>query len=300
MRKDIYESVTNKIITQIEKGTRPWLQPWASGQHHLGSIHRPLRGNGKPYTGINVVMLWGAAHDNGYSCPMWLTFKQAADLGAHVRKGSKGQTVVYASKFTKEETNARGEDVTRSIPFLKQYTVFNVEQIDGLPDSYYAKPVAVNPAARIANAESFFRNCGATLNHGGNRAFYAPSVDAITMPAFEAFTDAESYYATLAHEHIHWTKHEKRLNRDLGGKRFGDNGYAAEELVAELGAAFVAADLGLYLEPREDHASYLKAWLGILKADSRAIFTAASHAQKAADYLGRLQGHIETDLQEAA
>jgi antirestriction protein ArdC len=143
--------------------------------------------------------------------------------------------------------------------------------------------------ARIARAESFFAATGATLSHGGNRAFYRPSTDSIMMPSVEAFRDAQSYYATLAHETTHWTSHPSRLARDFGGKRFGSEGYAIEELVAELGAAFICADLDLALEPREDHATYIASWLEVLKNDNRAIFTAASHAQRAADFLNALQ-----------
>jgi antirestriction protein ArdC len=160
------------------------------------------------------------------------------------------------------------------------------EQIDGLPEMYYAKAAPVpDPVARIEHAEKFFAATGATVKHGGNQAYYAPGPDYVQMPPFEAFRDAESYYGTLAHECTHWTKHRTRLDRDCGRKSWGDAGYAAEELVAELGSAFLCADLELALEPREDHAAYLATWLEVLKNDSRAIFTAAAHAQRAADYL---------------
>jgi len=168
--------------------------------------------------------------------------------------------------------------------------VFNVEQCEELPAQYHAlaSPRLEMPA-RIAGAESFFSATGASLSYGGNCAFYRPSTDSIVMPAFEAFRDAESYYATLAHETTHWTAHESRLARDFGSRRFGSEGYAIEELVAELGAAFLCADLDLTVEPREDHAAYIATWLEVLKSDSRAIFAAASHAQRAADFLNSLQ-----------
>ena len=220
-----------------------------------------------------------------------MTYRQAVELRAHVRKGEKGSPVVYANSITRTETDTdSGVDVARDIHFLKGYTVFNVEQIDGLPAQYTAPASPrLDVSARIARAERFFGATGATLAHGGNRAFYRPSTDSIVLPPFETFRDAESYYATLAHETTHWTAHESRLARDFGAKRFGSEGYAIEELVAELGAAFLCADLDLTLEPREDHAAYIANWLHVLKTDNRAIFTAATHAQRAADFINGLQ-----------
>jgi len=286
MKKDIYERVTDKIIAELEKGVRPWSKPW-NGEHIAGRITRPLRSNGVPYRGINVVMLWADAMEKGFCAPIWLTFKQAQELGAHVRKGEHGSLVVYASTFSKSETDeASGEETERDIPFLKGYTVFNVEQVEGLPEHFYAPAVPpLDPVQRISRADDFFTATGASISHGGNRAFYSHSEDRIQLPPFEMFEDAESYYATLAHECVHWTKHEKRLGRDLGRKRWGDEGYAAEELVAELGAAFLCADLQLTPEVRDEHSSYIASWLKVLKDDKRAIFTAASHAQRAADFL---------------
>jgi antirestriction protein ArdC len=173
---------------------------------------------------------------------------------------------------------------------MKGYTVFNVEQIDGLPEHFYAKPAPrTESLQRIAHADAFFAATKADVRHGGNRACYVISQDHVQMPPFEAFRDAESYYATLAHETVHWTKHPSRLDRDFGRKRWGDEGYAAEELVAELGSAFLCAELELTPEVRDDHAAYLATWLEVLKRDKRAIFTAASHAQRAADFLHGLQ-----------
>jgi antirestriction protein ArdC len=180
--------------------------------------------------------------------------------------------------------------VEREIPFMKGYTVFNVEQIEGLPDRYTAKSEPKGePLQLIEAAERFFAATGATFRHGGNMAYYAPGPDLIQLPPPEAFTDAESYAAVKAHELTHWTKHEHRLNREFGRKRFGDHAYAREELVAELGAAFLCADLGITPEPREDHAAYLAHWLEVLREDKRAIFSAAAHAQRAVDYLHSLQ-----------
>lgn len=289
MKKDIYQTITDTIVRQLEAGVRPWHRPW-NAVHSEGRILRPLRANGVPYQGINVLMLWAEAVEKGFARSIWMTFKQALGLGASVRKGEHGSLVVYADTFRKTETvEATGEEVERDIPFLKGYTVFNVEQIDGLPERFSETPAPVlDPVKRIAHAEAFFAATGAAIGHGGNRAYYAQGPDRIQLPPFECFEDVESYYATLAHECVHWTKHESRLNRDFGGTRWGDDAYAAEELVAELGAAFLCADLALTPDIREDHAAYIGHWLKVLKNDKRAMFTAASHAQRAADFLNGL------------
>lgn len=290
MRDDIYTRITNTIVTQLEQGQRPWFKPW-NAEHAAGRITRPLRANGIPYRGINVLSLWMEAEAKAYTAPIWITFKQAMELGAYVRQGERGSPVVFASKTTRTETDtATGEASERDIPFLKGYTVFNVEQVEGLPPQYYAtaNPV-LDPVSRIAHAESFFAATGAAIHHGGNRAYYNASSDFIQMPPFVSFCDAESYYATLAHETTHWTSHASRLQRDFGRKRWGDEGYAMEELVAELGSSFLSSDLDLAPDVRPDHAAYIASWLKVLKEDKRAIFTAAAHAQRAADFLNALQ-----------
>ncbi|MCB9942453.1 MAG: DUF1738 domain-containing protein [Geminicoccaceae bacterium] len=290
MKTDLYQRVTDKIVADLEAGVRPWMKPW-NADHAAGRITKPLRHNGQPYQGINIIMLWSAAVIKDFNAPIWMTFRQAKELGGHVKKGEKGELVVYADRFRKTEVDeATGDEQQREIPFLKSYTAFNVEQIEGLPEQYYALAEAqADPVERIEQAEAFFAATGADIRHGGNRAFYRPADDLVQMPPFETFRDAESYYATLAHECVHWTKHEKRLDRDLGRTRWGDEGYAREELVAELGSAFLAADLGLDLEPRDDHAAYIASWLKVLKDDKRAIFQATAHAQRAADFLHGLQ-----------
>jgi antirestriction protein ArdC len=301
VKSDIYQRVTDQIVASLETGIRPWMKPW-SGEHAAGRITRPLRGNGIPYQGINVLMLWGAAMEKGYSAPIWMTFKQALELGGAVRKGERGSLVVFASSFSRTEANeATGEESARDIPFLKGYTVFNVEQIDGLP-AHFLAPVAprLDPVQRIEHAERFFAATGATVRYGGDRAYYSISTDHVQMPHFETFRDAESFYATLAHEQTHWTRHSSRLNREFGRKRFGDEGYAMEELVAELGAAFLSADLDLTPEPRPDHAAYISHWLTALKNDRRAIFTAASYAQRAADFLSGKSETTPATMQEEA
>lgn len=293
MKTDLYNRVTDQIIASLEQGVKPWHRPWTTGTAD-GQPIRPLRSNGVPYRGINVLMLWGAAIDNGFTAPNWLTFKQAKALGGFVRKGETGSTVVFAGSLNRTGTDeATGEETERAIPFLKGYTVFNADQIDGLPDSYRT-PAPALPAGmeRIERAEAFTAATGAIIRHGGSKAFYNTGTDSVQMPPLQAFRDAESYYATLTHELTHWTGHAGRLARTFG-KRFGDNAYAFEELVAEMGAAFTMADLNLTPEPRADHADYLAHWLGILKTDKRAIFTAASHAQRAADYLTGQQASSE-------
>ncbi|MGH2343265.1 ArdC family protein (plasmid) [Segnochrobactraceae bacterium EtOH-i3] len=300
MKTDIYEQVTALIVAELEKGLRPWFQPW-NAEHAAGRITRPLRANGEAYRGINVLMLWSAAMERGYSAPIWMTYKQAAELGGHVRKGEKGNLVVYANTLTKTETDENGEEQERNIPFMKGYTVFNVEQVEGLPERFYARAEQPsNPMQRIEAAEAFFAATGADIRHGGNRAYYSPAQDFVQMPPFEAFSEPEAYYATLAHEGCHWTKGNGRLDRDFGRKRWGDEGYAMEELVAELGAAFLCADLALSPAPRAEHAAYIGNWLKVLKEDKRAIFSAAAHAQRAADYLHSLQPKHELMAADAA
>ena len=298
-RPDVYSRITDKIIADLEQGVRPWHRPW-NADHAAGRITRPLRHNGIPYKGINVIMLWSASVAKGYSAPLWLTYKQAQELGAFVRKGETGELVVYADRITRTETNDRGEETEREIPFLKGYTVFNAEQIEGLPAHFYAKaaPPALTPLQRIEAADRFFAATGADIRHGGTRAFYAEGPDYVQMPPFETFRDAESYAATLAHELTHWTKHDKRLARDFGRQRHGDEGYAREELVAELGAAFLCADLGITPEVRPDHAAYIASWLTVLKGDKRFVFSAASHAQRAADFLHAKQPKANAEQTE--
>ncbi len=287
-KADVYERVTARLIAYLEEGTRPWLKPW-SVTHTEGRISRPLRHNGTPYRGVNVVLLWCEAIEKGFESSQWMTYRQAQELGGQVRKGETGSLVVYADRFTRTETDDRGEEHERSIPFMKGYTVFNVAQIDGLPEQYRPAPCPPLPPMELHQAaEDFFARTGAALRHGGTRAYYAPALDYIQLPPPETFKDAESYAATKAHELIHWTGHKSRNAREFG-KRYGDDAYAFEELVAELGAAFLCADLGITPEPREDHASYLAHWLKVLKKDKRAIFSAASHAQRAADTLADLQ-----------
>jgi antirestriction protein ArdC len=292
LRQDVYTRVTEKIVADLERGVRPWFKPWNAGNAE-GRIAKPLRSNAVPYRGINTLLLWAEAVIKGFESPFWITFRQAkAEWNAHVRRGEKGSLIVYASSIHKVERNQEtGEESERSIPFLKGYTVFNAEQIEGLPDIFLAKPSTKfkSPIDRIHHAELFFRNTGATIRERGGQAYYSQEGDYIQVPPIEAFPEAADFYSTLAHETIHWTKHPARLAREFGRKVWGDEGYATEELVAELGSAFLAADLEIRPIPPEENASYIDHWLKVMKGDKHAIFSAASHAQRAADYLSSLQ-----------
>ncbi|MDD2324405.1 MAG: zincin-like metallopeptidase domain-containing protein [Alphaproteobacteria bacterium] len=285
---NVYDRVTQKIIADLEQGVRPWQKPW-SGDSTASRIMRPLRHNGEAYNGVNVLLLWDAALRGGYQNPTWMTFKQAEVYGAHVRKGEKSSFIVYADKITKLEADSMtGADVERHIPFMRGYNVFNVEQIEGLPERFLIRPEALPETSlieRLVSVDDFMMNTGVVIRHGGGRAYYAEGSDHIQMPSFDAFKDAESYYATLAHETTHWTKHKSRLDRDFGRVVWGDEGYAKEELVAEIGAAFLCADLGITPEIREDHAAYIDHWLKALKSDKKLIFTAAAHATRAVEFM---------------
>jgi antirestriction protein ArdC len=291
-RIDIHAKITDRIVAALEEGVRPWVQPWSAG-HLEGRITRPLRHNGERYSGINVLLLWSETVSRGFRSPTWMTFRQAVELGAHVRKGETGSTVVYANRVKKTETAENGDEFERDIPFLKTYTVFNGEQIDALPDGY--RPALPDDPKtgldRIAAVDAFFAATGAMIRHGGTKAFYAPGPDLIQMPLIETFRDVKSYYATLAHESVHWTGAKHRIDRDLSRYNKDRSERAREELVAELGAVFLAADLGIVpeMEPRADHASYIASWLEVLRNDKRYIFAAAAHAQRAVAYLHDLQ-----------
>jgi antirestriction protein ArdC len=291
---DTYQDVTDAIIAQLEAGTRPWQMDWQGG-----ALQEPHRVTGEPYRGINVILLWLSAAQQGLTGRTWMTFKQAIDLGANVRKGAKGTRIIFY-KSLKVEDKDTGEE--RAIPMIRTYTVFNSDQIDNLPEKFAPAPII--PAIgleRDREAEAALRSCGATITEGGARAFYTPATDIVTMPDFERFTSASGYLATLAHELCHWTGHKTRLDR------FGANdrtSYAFEELVAEMGAAFVGARLGIVGEHIENHSAYLASWLKALRDDKRAIFKAASLAQSAADMVlanaGKGDGPGQGDKPEAA
>jgi antirestriction protein ArdC len=246
-------------------------------------------------------MLWGAALERGYDSPYWMTYNQAVEYGAHVRKGEKGSLVVYANTVTRTEHNDQtGEDTERNIPFLRGYTVFNTLQIEGLPERFHEPRATRAPMQRLAHADAYINNTGAAILTGGNRAYYNRTEDHIRIPLPENFTDVEHFYATALHELTHWTGHPSRLAREFGQKSWGDEGYAREELVAELSSAFLCADLGITPDVREDHAAYIGSWQKKLKNDPREIFRAAAHAQRAVDHLHSYQPQPELKPDEAA
>jgi len=306
-RASIYDEVTQRIVGELEAGRVPWVQPWAArGADGLGAgagVALPRNAaSRRPYSGINILILWGAVIANGWPSQGWLTFRQALDAGGAVRKGERGTTVVYADRFVPKEADKAGlrgsaapakgnepPEAVRSVPFLKRFTVFNVAQIDGLPEGFSPDPVPLPEREIVPVAEDVIAASGVTFQIGGDRAFYVPSLDYVAVPPQPAFFDQINYYRTALHELTHATGHAKRLGRDLTNG-FGSKGYAFEELVAEMGSAFLCAALGIV--PTVRHADYLASWLAVLKEDNRAIFRAASQASKAADWL--LARHGET------
>lgn len=286
---DVYARITQKIINDLEQGELTWRKPWNS-DHLANNVMRPLRWNDVPYTGINIIMLWSTAAEKGFSSPYWMTYKQAQDMKAQVKKGEMATQVVYADKLIKKERKEDSSTDIQTIPFLKLYNVFNANQIDGLPKTFYKAPevIKTNEEKRNEEIESFFAETKAEI-FMGNKAAYYIGTDKIEMPPFECFEKASGYYATLAHEMTHWTRHSSRLNRDFNRKRWGDEGYAKEELVAELGACFLSADLGIPPITKEQHSAYIQSWLSVLKNDKKFIFQAASHAQKAVEYITMLK-----------
>ena len=296
VKAEVYQQVTDRIVAMLEAGTKPWQKSWSTGNAPVvitGAMQRPLRANGQAYRGMNVLNLWCAAQMRGLQSRHWMTYRGAQELGAQVRKGARAELAFYVGQSTKPGENEGDDDKTFS--FLKCYHVFNADEIDNLPPRFAPVPAPIDapaapvcPHARNATVDAFFADAGVKLSHGGDRAFYMPSTDAVRMPELAQFNSAESYYATLAHEAVHWTGHESRCARTFSA-RFGDDAYAFEELVAELGAAFLCADLAITDAPREDHASYLAHWLKVLKADCKAIFTAASAADRAASFLHAAQ-----------
>ena len=290
MKADIYQTVTDSIIAMLEAGTRPWAPGHDSKACGLPVI--PTRACGTAYRGINVALLWGAADMKGYRHHTWMTFNQAKALGGCVRKGERATPIVYWGTFKAQADDADEGDDGKARLFAKAYSVFNIEQIDGLPERFF-EPATVEPSeTRIAKADAWAVSTGADIRHGGSQAFYSPKGDFVQVPPFAAYGEPERYYSTLCHELTHWSGAKARLDRQFG-KRFGDKAYAFEELVAEMGAAFSCARLGIENETREDHASYLASWLKVLRQDKRAIFTAASKAQAACDYLFDLADKAE-------
>jgi antirestriction protein ArdC len=291
-RFDIHQHITDKIVSAIERGAGDFRLPW---HRSAGNIMRPVNiASKKAYRGVNVVALWAYAEEFGYSSGTWGTYKQWSEAGVQVRKGEKAAYVVFYKELEFAADPESGDAETATRLFARATPVFAAEQVDGYQVPVL-DPLPATVITPIERAEAFVAATGASITYGGSRAFYRPSTDSIQIPPREAFigsptsTPAESFYSTICHELTHWTSAESRCNRQLG-KRFGDQAYAIEELVGELGAAFLCADLRITDEPRADHAQYLTSWLSVLKADKKAIFTAASKASEAAAFLAALQG----------
>ncbi len=282
-RTSLYDDITKKIIAELEAGRLPWVQPWGSA-----GVGAPLgipknAATGRRYSGINVLILWGAVVQHGYGVQSWLTFRQAAGLGGSVRKGEHGTTVVYADRFVPDDERQRAHNdgaAPRSIPFLKRFTVFNVEQCQGLPEGIAASAPPVATHLILPQVEELIRATGADVRIGGDKAYYDVAGDFIRVPPPEAFFDPINWHRTALHELCHLAG--SRLGRDLSGA-FGSKKYAYEEMICELSNAFVCAALGIV--PTVRHADYIGAWAEVLETDNRAIVRAASAASKAADYL---------------
>jgi len=284
-RNSLYQEITDKIIAELEQGRVPWMQPWANAAAPLGTPRNAA--TQRLYTGINILILWMACTERGFTGQNWLTFRQALKIGAHVRKGEKGTTVVYADRFVpyRERTRAaEAGDEPEAIPFLKRFTVFNAEQCEDLPANIEAPPslLAQHENLVLPQAEALIRATGADIRIGGNRAFYVPSADYIQVPASSSYFEPINWHRTVCHELGHWSGAEHRLHRDLSGG-FGSASYAREELVAEMAGAFVCAALSIVPTVRHSHS--LANWVDVLREDNRAIIRAASAASKAADYL---------------
>jgi antirestriction protein ArdC len=279
---DKYVAVTDRIIAQLEAGCAPWVRPWKQSRVPANAF------TNRPYRGANIVSLWLTQTIEAYPTADWLSFRQALHLGGNVRKGEHGTPILFYSILERDDDRAK--DGVQRVPLLRSYTVFNVAQCDGLPARVHDER---SEFERLGDAEAFLSAVGATVRHGGDQAYYSPSSDAITLPAFTQFETPEHYYGTSLHEHGHWTGAKHRLAREFG-KRFGDDAYAFEELVAELTSAFLCAELEIAGNLR--HPEYLAHWVSILRSDARAILTAGARASEAADYLARLAGRRTIDV----
>jgi len=278
MQNTIYQEITDQIIAEIEKGAMPWVKPWKADSTCEKNI-----ASKKEYNGINRLILAMMTHFKGYQSPFYGSFKQWQDLGGTVRKGEKGTKIVFYKPVSVEKTNDQGESENFAYSCLKTYYVFNADQVDGIEIAKpEVSPRVYNPAPAL---DDRILKTGANIKHGGSSAFFSPMGDFIGMPNRDTFNDDSSYYATVLHELTHWSGAKHRLDRDLSGK-FGNSKYAFEELVAELGAAFLCQDYQIQGELR--HAGYIQNWLTCLRENNQAIFKAAALAQKAADYINGL------------
>ncbi len=288
-RGDVYTRVTNEIIQAIEAGIGEYCMPW----HRSAASGLPCNAATKNhYHGINTIALWSTSYLRGYTSPFWATYRQWNAIGAQVRKGAKASAIIFFKpKVSENEKGAHDDKTTESHLIIRSSFVFNADQVDGwqkaeeLPD--------VDRTDRLEAVDTFISSLGAEVLYGGDVASYSKSLDRINMPerwrfvGTETSSATEAFYSVLLHEHVHWSGHQKRLNRNLSG-RFGTGAYAMEELVAEIGAAFLCADLGISVHPRLDHAVYARGWLVVLREQKTAIFTASSAAMAACRYLGEV------------
>lgn len=284
-RTSLYDEVTGRILAELEAGRLPWVQPWGTAAAKAPLAMPKNAATGRQYSGINVLILWGAVIQYGFPCQTWLTFRQALSLGGHVRRGEHGITVVYADRFVPDDEKRRaretGEDA-QAIPFLKRFTVFNLAQCEGLPEDLAIAAPPPAPGLVEPRVEALIKASGIDFRIGGDRAFYVPALDYVMVPPPQAFFEPINWHRTALHECSHASGAPHRLNRDLSGS-FGSRKYAFEELVAEISAAFCCAAIGIV--PTVRHADYIASWADVLREDNRAIVRAASQASKAADYL---------------
>jgi antirestriction protein ArdC len=284
-RSNLYDEITDKIIAELEAGRVPWVQPWGTAAAKAPLAMPNNASTSRQYSGVNVLILWGAVIEQGFTGQSWLTFRQALSLGGHVRKGERGTTVVYADRFIPEDEKKRAAESNedaQAIPFLKRFTVFNTDQCDELPDEIATVAPLPPPGMIEPRVEALIEATGIDFRIGGNRAFYVPLGDYVQVPPPAAYFDPINWHRTALHELGHASGHHSRLNRDLSGAH-GSKKYAFEELIAELCAAFSCASLGI--EPTVRHADYIGSWLEVLREDNRAIVRAASQASKAADFI---------------
>jgi len=284
-RTNLYSEITDKIIAELEAGRVPWVQPWGTAAAKAPLAMPKNASTGRTYSGINVLLLWGAVVERGFAGQSWLTFRQALSLGGNVRKGERGTTVVYADRFVPEDAKKRAAetgDDPQAIPFLKRFTVFNVEQCENLPNGIAASAPPVPAGLIEPRVEALIQATGIDFRIGGDRAYYVPAHDYVQVPPPQAYFEPVNWHRTALHELGHATGHASRLGRDFSGS-FGSKKYAFEELIAEINAAFCCASLGIV--PTVRHADYIGSWLEVLREDNRAIVRAASQASKAADWL---------------
>lgn len=305
-RASLYDEITGKIISELEAGRVPWVQPWGTAAAKTPLAMPRNAATSRHYSGINVLILWGAVIEHGFPGQSWLTFRQALALGGNVRKGERGTTVVYADRFVPDDEKRRARETgeeAQAIPFLKRFTVFNAAQCENLPEDAAIVAPPPSPGLIEPRVEALIRATEIDFRIGGNRAFYVPALDYVQVPPPQAYYEPINWHRTALHELGHATGHPSRLGRDIGGG-FGTKKYAFEELVAEMNAAFCCASLGIV--PTVRHADYIGSWLEVLREDNRAIVGAASQASKAADWLlgfmpaDGAELHVDTSIDRRA